>query len=280
MFQITDPTDARLASVTPRVEKHGDDEVPAVSIALEIEAANTLLDLIDPTIRQALYKAKGDDTPELPGVEASTPVLRCNSIDSVKLITSHEGWTLHVHHSVDERAAPLAFGGVKVDQFRVEAKQGGTVVLRIRCGTSDVDAERIGWLGVHNGQYITVSLHAPKPGEASAGEGDGAREPDATDLFAAGGPGPRAGAGGGDSEGGETNGHAGEPSGANGETVALEGEPQRGENWPFPAGAADGSSDEERSARARAGEQPPQDATHERLPKRRGKGDGAAAGVH
>ena len=73
---------------------HGDDEVPAVSINVEIETANTLLDLIDPQIRQALYKAKPEETPELPGVDASTPVLRCNSIDRVKLTTAHEGWTL------------------------------------------------------------------------------------------------------------------------------------------------------------------------------------------
>ena len=48
VFQITEPTEAKLTSVTPRTEMHGDDEVPAVSIGVEIECANTLLDLIDP----------------------------------------------------------------------------------------------------------------------------------------------------------------------------------------------------------------------------------------
>lgn len=189
IFEITEPTEARLASVTPRTEMHGDDEVPAVSITIEIETANTLLDLIDPTIRHALYKAKPDETPELPTIEASTPVLRCNSIELVKLTTAHDGWTLHVHDSIDEQKAPMAFGDTKVDAFSVEAKQGGTVVLRMRCGTSDVDADRMGWLCVHKGQQITVSLHAPKPGEQPAANdaqaGDGADGLTATELFAA-----------------------------------------------------------------------------------------------
>ena len=194
VFELTTPTEARLASVTPRVEKHGDDDVPAVSISVEIETANTVLDLIDPTIREALYKAKPDATPELPGVDASTPVLRCNSVERVKLTTVHEGWTLHIHHTIDETQPPMAFGSVKVDNFSVEAKQGGTVVLRLRCGTSDVDAARIGWLGVHNGQAITIALLAPKVDEQKpAAEDAPPRERDATDLFAKGSAEPQRG---------------------------------------------------------------------------------------
>ena len=262
VFQITEPTEAKLTSVTPRTEMHGDDEVPAVSIGVEIECANTLLDLIDPQIRHALYKPKPDATPELPGVEASTPVLRCNSIDRVKLTTAHEGWTLHVHHSIDEATPPWAFGGTKVDNLSVEAKQGGTVVLRLRCGTSDVDEARMGWLCVHKGQVITLALLAPKPGEERpAGDGAGEGEADATDLFAGGEPGPDP-EDDADTEGGEPD--------------AGTSEPVRGENWPFPTGGS-GLSDFERSRRAAAGEQPPQDATHEPAPKRgRAKGNGAA----
>ena len=219
VFQITEPTEAKLTSVTPRTELHGDDEVPAVSINVEIETANTLLDLIDPQIRQALYKAKPEETPELPGVDASTPVLRCNSIDRVKLTTAHEGWTLHVHHSIDDEQPPWAFGGTKVDNLSVEAKQGGTVVLRLRCGTSDVDEARMGWLCVHKGQAITLALLAPKPGEErpandQADEG----EPDATDLFSGEGGRPAP-------EGGETKAAAGETNGSAGGTVPLDGEP-------------------------------------------------------
>ena len=166
MFQITEFTQATITSVTNRQETHGEDRVPAVTVGIKIEAANTMLDQIDPAIRQALYKAV-DAQAELDGMEPSTPVLRCNSFDSISLTTAHEGWSLMVDDSIDESAA-MTFGGCKVDKFRVDAKQGGSIVLSFRCGTSDVDAERLGALGMHNGQDIWIKLlPPPKPAEGA-----------------------------------------------------------------------------------------------------------------
>lgn len=202
MFQITETTEAVLTAVTNRIEKHGDDDVPAVSLQISIEAANTLLDEIDPAIRQALYKAvEGQD--QLPGVEPATPVLRCNSFDQITLTQAHEGWTLEIDGGIDEDA-PMIFGGCKVDKFRVDAKQGGSIVLRLRVGTSDVDADRLGALAMHNGQSIWVRLTPPqKPVDAIDGTTE-AFERDhpgasAADLFAAEHGGPEDD----DSEGGE-----------------------------------------------------------------------------
>lgn len=186
MLNIEETTEATLAAVTNRVEKHGDDDVPAVSLQISIEAANTLLDQIDPNIRQALYKAvEGQE--QLPGVEPATPVLRCNSFDQITLTQAHEGWTLEIDGGIDE-GAPMTFGGCKVDKLRVDAKQGGSIVLRMRIGTSDVDADRLGALAMHNGQSIWVRL---KPPEKRADAIDGSTEafradhPEAADLFAA-----------------------------------------------------------------------------------------------
>lgn len=161
----------------------------AVTVGIKIKAANTMLDQIDPAIRQALYKAvEGQE--QLEGVEPTTPVLRCNSFDSIALTTAHEGWTLLVDDSIDE-SDPMKFGAVKVDKMKVDAEQGGSVVLSFRCGTSDVDAERLGALGMHNGQDIWIQLLPPKKG-APAIDGTTAAfqadhpDADATDLFAAG----------------------------------------------------------------------------------------------
>lgn len=191
MFQITEFTYARLASITSRVEKHGDDDKPALSMRLEIEAPNTLLDVIDPQIRHALYMAKPDAEPELPGVEQSTPILRCNSFEKHALTTAHEGWTLAVDYGVDE-GDPMVFGGCKVDKFHVEAKQGGSIVLSFRVGTSDIDADKGGKLLMHNGDDIAITLKAPekKPdaidGSVEAFEKDHppTGEGEGTDLFA------------------------------------------------------------------------------------------------
>lgn len=223
MFQLPEMTQATIASVTPRVEKHGDDDKPAVSIKLQIEGPNTLLDAIDTNIRHALYKAKPDDTPELEGIEQSTPILRCNSFERHTLATSHEGWTLAVDNDIDD-TAPMKFGGCKVDKFAVEAKQGGSIVLTIRVGTSDIDADRLGWLGMHNGESIWITLTPPEPKpeaiDGTTGHPGAQQDPDAGGLFAA-----AHGEEPGDSEGGEAD---------------IAG---RGDNWPFPNGEVDKPAD-------------------------------------
>jgi hypothetical protein len=250
-FEIKTMTEARVASVTNRVEKHGDDDVPAVSIGLEITAANTLLDTIDTTLRHALYKAvEGQE--DLPGVEPATPVLRCNSFETHALTTTHEGWTLEVDDGIDG-TQPMVFGGCKLGKFRVQAKQGGSIVLTFRAGTSDVDADKLGKLGMHVGQSIWITLHAPtaRPdaidGSVGAFERDHpAGEGDATDLFR-----QKHGAGG---------------AGPDDDEPAAPPEPERGEGWPFPL---DGASSTE----------PPPDDTIIELPKRgrRRSSTGAAA---
>lgn len=194
MFQITETTGAALTAVTNRIEKHGDEDVPAVSLQISVEAANTLLDQIDPAIRHALYKAvEGQD--QLPGIKPATPVLRCNSFDQITLTQAHEGWALEIDGGIDEDA-PMRFAGCKVDKFRVEAKQGGSIVLRLRIGTSDVDAERLGALAMHNGKAIWIKLLPPaKPVDAIDGSTEAFNKDhpgaSASDLFAAehGGPG-------------------------------------------------------------------------------------------
>lgn len=209
MFQIPEMIEAHVASVTNRVEKHGDDDKPAVSIRFEIECANTMLDVIDPSIRLALYKAV-EDQDQLPGVEPATPVLRCNSFDRIALTTAHEGWTLAVDDGIDE-TTPMVFCGTKIDKFTVDAKQGGSIILGFRTGTSDVDAEKLGKLAMHNGQSVWITVMPP---EKKAEPIDGSVEafqkdhPDATDLFSAGasdGPEDGSDEGGSDSEGGEAN---------------------------------------------------------------------------
>lgn len=213
MFQLLEFTEVHVASVTNRAETHGEDKVPAVSLGLELTGANSLLDSIDPKIREALYTTiEGQD--QLPGVEVTMPVLRCNSFDRHTLPTSYEGWTLQVDDGIDD-TKPISFGGCKVDKFSFEAKQGGSVELRFRVGTSDVDADKLGKLAMHNGQSIWITLRAPekKPdaidGSSEAFEKD---HPDAGSLFAE--------AHGDGSEGGADEGLA-------------DGAP-----WPFPKDAA------------------------------------------
>ena len=179
MFQILEFTETTLASVTNRVEKHGDDDKQAVSCGFEITTSNDILDLIDKDLAPRLYKHP--DSKPLPGVRDALTVLACNSIDRVLLPTKHDGWTLEVDDGIDD-TTPMVFGDVKVDKFSVEPKQGGSVVLRLRVGTSDLDAARAGMLAMHVGRPLWIKLIAPKAGEEKKAAPK-AKDPDATDMF-------------------------------------------------------------------------------------------------
>lgn len=115
-------------------------------------------------------------------VEPATTALRCNSIERVTIPKKLTGWTLHVDDGIDD-TKPKTFGACKVDKISVEPMQGGTATLRMRIGTSDLDDERSGMLGMHVGQSIWIQLIAPQPGQESAGDDEQASDPDATDLF-------------------------------------------------------------------------------------------------
>lgn len=183
MLELHEFTEARMASLTTRIQKHEDDDVPAVSLGLQMTVANTMLDVIDPSIRESLFK-RVDGQPDLPGLESTTPALRCNSIDRAVLSTKYEGWTLEIDDGIDE-TTPKTFGGVKVDKFVVEPMTGGTCLLSLRVGTSDLDAEKSGMLGMRLGQSIWIKLRAPERVADAPAETPKPveQEPDATSLF-------------------------------------------------------------------------------------------------
>lgn len=186
MFEITTPTAAKLQSVTPRQEHHGEDLVVALSLRLEITAPNTILDLLSPKLRHAVYmEVEGQE--QLPGVEVSTPLLRFDAFDHHAIKATFEGWTLKIAHGVDEDE-PIVLGGAKVDAFRLQALQGGTVKLAFRIGTNDVSAEEIGLICGKLGSEVSITLHAPeKAPEAIDASSDAKDLPkSATDLFSEG----------------------------------------------------------------------------------------------
>lgn len=185
-FELTNTT-ATLTSVTPRTEVHGEEKVFAISLGLKIEGPNTLLDRLSPTLRTTLYRA-AEGQPDLPGIEASTPMLRTRGIETLHLAGSLEGWTLEVDHGIDE-SAPIMLGGCKVDKFRVTPKEGGSIELLLRIGSNDIDATEAGLLCSHLSQEVSITLTAPKiapvapviDGTTAAFSAD---HPEAGDLFA------------------------------------------------------------------------------------------------
>lgn len=266
MFELKTTTECELTQFTGRTQKSGRDDVPAISIRLKISnASNTMLDLLSPTMRLTAY-APVEGQEQLPGVELTTPVLRCPDMKTWKSDVVHEGWKLFLSRGIGDDSG-LQMEKCKLDEFAFDLYQGGHVDCEFRVSTADVDEEGAGMLWGRQKRKVFVQVHAPempKPGatEATGAEIDGTKgHPGANsgqgdlltpeDALAAGTSGdneagegvPREGAaqvedGAGVEQNAEQNGSDASihPAGGGRDEAA-----QTGENWPFPTGQASGA---------------------------------------
>lgn len=77
-FQLTEVTKVTVTNANPRREFHGEEKVRAIDISFVLSGENTLLDLIEPGLREFHYfnKAKTDGQEALPNVVIPLPNLR------------------------------------------------------------------------------------------------------------------------------------------------------------------------------------------------------------
>ena len=229
-FELKTPTAAKLNSVTPRKEIHGDEPVSAISLGLSITGPNTLLDALDGgKLRHALYMAVPDQE-QLPGVEPSTPLLRARGIEQVKLAGTFEGWTVTFEHGLGDDSA-IVLGASKIDALRCRPMAGGSIELLFRVGTSDISEDEAGALFGKLGQEVMITVTAPVvatgapiiDGSVDAFQAD---HPDAGDLFADGAADQHAGDFGRDDD------SAGPGTGSS-------------DDWPLPETGGNGAADSE-----------------------------------
>lgn len=217
-FEILTLTEATLTTFTGRTETHGKATVPAVSFRLRFSGPNTLLDLLSNTARKTFYMA-AEGQEDLPGVDPTTPHLRSRDIKQWAPENSHEGWTVTIDRSGNDADA-IEMGSCKVDGFSCELHDDpGMVDIECRIGTSNLDAESAGWLWSKQRQKVFVMLAAPLTQQTNPEAG----QVDERQLTLD----------------GSTGAEIGEPSDARkAADAAFSGEPQRGDDWPFPHEAA------------------------------------------
>lgn len=169
MFQ-TDTVTAVLSSVNPRAEVHGDDQVPAVDFGLTFDSPNAVLEHFGPQLLPSLYaKAAARDAAPAAAqgeLEAVAPVsvlpyLRNPTIDSaIKVRFEGVGYAVRFDHGLGGES-DIVFAGVKVNNVRLTAKEGGTVSVALRVQVTEPEADAIGRLCQRVGQEVTVSLTPP-----------------------------------------------------------------------------------------------------------------------
>lgn len=165
-FEIEDFTPVKITSVNPRSERHGPEELhPAVDLHISLTTGNNILTALDGKLLDALYtkNANADQGGQqsLDGVEevSSLPNLKFPLMGALKWKKDLVGYTLTVQHGV---GSDIVLTGCKVNGFTIDPKEGGSVDLKFRVQSSDVDERTLGKLGLLVQNEVDVMLLAPE----------------------------------------------------------------------------------------------------------------------
>lgn len=190
-FNLPAQCRVKLTKATPRKETHGKDLVQAIGLRLEWwPTDNAAVNLLHEGLQDALWwvppEAAAQDNVE--GVPAVKKHRRVPTMAMpVKVELSLSGYTLTIDHGIDETTA-LELYGCGLDKFEVEAKEGGSAVIRWSLASNkQITPQLVGALCGLEGCEVVVTLTPPKPDAVIDGTGAEFKKdhPDAGDLFAA-----------------------------------------------------------------------------------------------
>jgi hypothetical protein len=161
-------TTVHLRKFSKREEIHGKDMIPAIDLAISQKGPASLLDMIHPRLREALFMASKDGTPAAQqALDVSVDLLPNVRVPSLQmpLAIDYEqtGHSLRVHYGANEKAH-VVLGLVKLHKLKiVEVVEGPSIELHysLSCA-NEINEKVIGKLGILGGHDIVISLDAPE----------------------------------------------------------------------------------------------------------------------
>lgn len=159
--------DCLVSNLNFRTEKHGDQHVKAVDIELGMTTDNGILAQFAPELRSSFYTRPIDgnqDLAEQGGVELLTR-LRFPKVDVLKWKDDVIGATMTIESGITGDRN-LAFDGVKIRKFRIDPKDGGTVILRFQAQVPKIDGKIGGKLIDLLAEHATITIESPEPAQA------------------------------------------------------------------------------------------------------------------
>lgn len=160
MFELNQPV--KLANVNPRAEMHGDDPKPAFDLKIEATCPSSTLIHFHPELRQHLFKK--DENPDL--VDQVTEgdgltLLRYPKMGAIKWDWEGAGYTATVDYGLGGDSN-IVLHDCKVDHFKIEAQNGGSVVITFRI-IAHPETEDVGKLCEFMQRDIGLDLLPPAP---------------------------------------------------------------------------------------------------------------------
>lgn len=151
----------KLATVNARAELHGEDPKPAFDLKIEAIVASDALIHFHPELRQMLYKK--DDSPDL--VDQINPdaltVLRFPKMGPMKWDWEGVGYAVTVGYGLGG-VSDIKLSDCKIDHFKFEAQNGGSVLLTFRV-IAHPDTADVGKLCEFIQKNIDLTVTPPDP---------------------------------------------------------------------------------------------------------------------
>lgn len=165
MFSLQNQS-AKLSSVNPRAEIHGDEHVMAADIKFEIRVSNDVLSEFDPRLKASLYQKANAAQVELIDEPGHLPSLKFPMMGPVSWSSEFVGYEAVIHYGINGDA-DIHLSDCEVDKFTFEPQDGGTVIVRFRV-IAHPKSEDLGRLCEMIQQEVSMSLVEP--------DGEGAGE--------------------------------------------------------------------------------------------------------
>ena len=135
-FEFATPTSVKLTHINVRAEKRGDESATALDLKFCHTCANSALAMFHPKLQKALYWRSKDTESQgsIEGVEQILPDLRFPELGT--LVWDGEMTArLVIEYGVADK---MLFNPVRVNAFRIDCSQGGSVDVTFRVQTSNI----------------------------------------------------------------------------------------------------------------------------------------------
>lgn len=166
MFKLVEQ-EVLLNNYNPRTEKHGQDSEPASSLQFKMTGLNTLLDLIDPDLRETYFVA---DPAKYDIEEGYLPSLRFPLMPSIVWNLVQPGCRVTIHGEL-ETSKDLNLINAEIKSFQITLKEGGSVEIAftVNCHPNEDEA---GWIYIHMKTGMTISIEPPSADDLAQRELD------------------------------------------------------------------------------------------------------------
>ena len=169
-FEIETLTKTKITDVVVLSQKNrepGDD--PGAALSFSLELPNSSLSYFDGSLKSFLYsKSAASSTPKQKGLEGIEEVSDMPNLTAAgsKLGKLHwnqdlTGYTLTIDHGMGGKYN-LIIGDVALSAFRIEPKEGGTILLSFLAESQDVPEKVFGKLATFKSRDVQITLAPPE----------------------------------------------------------------------------------------------------------------------